>query len=68
MAPEDVPQITGNGCALPRGMSLAMARIAPTWYAARAPPPDSTRPVTFSPCGMIMALRESAAVVAQRAI
>jgi hypothetical protein len=31
MAPAEVPHITGNGCAVPLGMSFAMARSVPTW-------------------------------------
>jgi hypothetical protein len=36
IAPADVPEMMPKGCTLARGRSLAIARNAPTWYAARA--------------------------------
>ncbi len=48
IAPADVPQTTGKG-SLPRRPTMrTMARSAPTWYAARAPPPESTIAVSWS--------------------
>jgi hypothetical protein len=43
-APADVPVMTENGDPEPRRSSSAIPLSTPTWYAARAPPPVSTKP------------------------